>query len=67
MLSKNEEMTAALLCVAALLAGLLCVVLTGCDRIIESQHEPHFDAVMPQSKYEMHDLTIPLNDMENIT
>ena len=65
MLSKNEEMKAALLCVVALLVGVLCVVLTGCDRLVDS--EPHFDVVIPQSKYEMHDLTFPLNDMENIT
>jgi|TARA_R110000751_G_scaffold10305_1_gene37845 hypothetical protein len=69
MLSKNEEMTAALMCTVALLLGLLIVVLTGCDRIIESQHEPHFDAVTPQNRYEMHDLTYPSNeyDIENVT
>ena len=67
MLSKNEEMKAALLCTVALLLGLLVVVLTGCDRLIEQ--EPHFDVVIPQSKYEMHDLTYPSNDydIENVT
>ena len=65
MLSRNDEMKVALLCVVALLTGLLCVVLVGCDRLAEN--EPHYDVVIPQSKYEMHDLTIPLNDMENIT
>ena len=67
MLSRNEEMKAALLCVVALLVGLLCVVLTGCDKLIDG--EPHFDVVIPQSKYEMHDLTYPVNeyDIENIT
>jgi hypothetical protein len=66
MLSKNEEMTAALLCVAALLVGLLCVVLTGCDRLAETQ--PHYDFIVPQSEYEMHDLTYPSNeyDIDNI-
>tara|TARA_R110002110_G_scaffold47105_1_gene141740 strand:- start:203 stop:490 length:288 start_codon:yes stop_codon:yes gene_type:complete len=64
MLSKNEEMKAALLCVVALLVGLFCVVLTGCDRLIESQHEPHFDIVIPPSKYEMHDLTYPSNEYD---
>ena len=57
MLNKDEELKTALLCVVALLAGLLCVVLVGCDRLAES--EPHFDVVIPQSKYEMHDLTYP--------
>ena len=57
MLSRNEEMKVALLCTAALLFGLLVVVLTGCDRLIEQ--EPHCDVVIPQSKYEMHDLTDP--------
>jgi|TARA_R110001583_G_scaffold12753_2_gene56220 hypothetical protein len=65
MLSKNEEMKAALFCVVALLAGLLCVILVGCDRLAES--EPHYDLIIPDSKYEMHDLSYPLNDMENIT
>jgi hypothetical protein len=64
MLNKNTEakaylsgVPAALLCTISLLLGLLVVVLTGCDRLIES--EPHFDIVIPQSKYEMHDLTYP--------
>ena len=65
MLSKNEEMKAALFCVVALLAGLLCVILVGCDRLAES--EPHYDLIIPDSKYDMHDLSYPLNDMENIT
>ena len=67
MLSRNEEMKVALLCTVALLFGLLVVVLTGCDRLIEQ--EPHFDAVIPQSMYEMHDLTYPSSeyDIENIT
>jgi len=65
MLSKNEEMKAALFCVVALLAGLLCVILVGCDRLAES--EPHYDLIIPNSKYDMHDLSYPLNDMENIT
>mgnify|MGYP003638431804 CR=1 FL=1 len=66
MLNKNEEMTAALLCVVVLLVGLLVVVLTGCDRIIDG--EPKFDLVIPQSEYEMHDLTYPSNeyDINNI-
>ena len=58
-------MKAALFCVVALLAGLLCVILVGCDRLAES--EPHYDLIIPDSKYEMHDLSYPLNDMENIT
>ena len=62
MLSKNEEMKAALLCVVALLVGLLCVVLTGCDRLIDG--EPHFDVVIPQSEYEMHDLTYPASEYD---
>jgi len=66
MLSKNEEMTAALLCTVALLLGLLAVVLTGCDKFIDG--EPKFDLVIPQSEYEMHDLTYPSNeyDINNI-
>ena len=66
MLSKNEEMTAALLCVAALLVGLLCVILVGCDRLAETQ--PHYDLIIPVSEYEMHDLTYPSNeyDINNI-
>ena len=65
MLNRNEEMKAALLCVVALLAGLLCVILVGCDRLAES--EPHYDFIIPSSEYDMHDLSYPLNDMENIT
>jgi hypothetical protein len=68
MLNKNEELKTALLCTVALLLGLLVVVLTGCDRIIESQHEPHYDLIIPISEYEMHDLTYPSNeyDINNI-
>ena len=62
MLSKNEEMKVALLCTAALLFSLLVVVLTGCDSLIEQ--EPHFDVVIPQSKYEMHDLTYPAQEYD---
>ena len=66
MLNRNEEMKVALLCTAALLLGLLVVVLTGCDKLIDG--EPHFDIVIPQSEYEMHDLTYPSNeyDIDNI-
>ena len=66
MLNRNEEMKVALLCTVALLLGLLVVVLTGCDKLIDG--EPHFDVVIPQSKYEMHDLTYPSNeyDIDNI-
>ena len=66
MLSKNEEMTAALLCVVVLLGGLLCVILVGCDRLAETQ--PHYDLTIPISEYEMHDLTYPSNeyDINNI-
>ena len=66
MLSKNSEMKTALLCVAALLVGLLCVALTGCDRLAES--EPHYDFIIPSSEYDMHDLSYPSTeyDMENI-
>ena len=60
MLNRNEELKTALLCVVALLVGLLCVVLTGCDKLIDG--EPHFDVVIPQSKYEMHDLTYLVNE-----
>jgi hypothetical protein len=62
MLSKNEEMTAALLCTVALLLGLLAVVLTGCDKFIDG--EPKFDLVIPQSEYEMHDLTYPASEYD---
>ena len=66
MLNRNEELKTALLCVVALLVGLLVVVLTGCDKLIDG--EPHFDIVIPQSEYEMHDLTYPSNeyDIDNI-
>jgi hypothetical protein len=62
MLNKNEELKTALLCVVALLAGLLCVALTGCDKFIEG--EPKFDLVIPQSEYEMHDLTYPASEYD---
>ena len=62
MLNRNEELKTALLCVVALLAGLLCVALTGCDKFIEG--EPKFDLVIPQSEYEMHDLTYPANEYD---
>ncbi len=62
MLNRNEEMKVALLCTAALLFGLLVVVLTGCDKLIDG--EPHFDLVIPQSEYEMHDLTYPSNEYD---
>jgi hypothetical protein len=62
MLSKNEEMTVALMCTVVLLFGLLIVVLTGCDKIING--EPHFDLVIPQSEYEMHDLTHPASEYD---
>ena len=62
MLNRNEELKTALLCVVALLAGLLCVVLTGCDKFIEG--EPKFDLVIPQSEYEMHDLTYPASEYD---
>ena len=67
MLNKNEELGTALVCVVVLLIGVLIVVLTGCDKIIDG--EPQFDLVIPQSEYEMHDLTYPSNDydIENIT
>ena len=69
MLNKNEELKTALLCAVALLLGLLVAVLTGCDRLIESQHEPRYDFIIPISEYEMHDLTYPLNEynIENVT
>ena len=41
---------AALLFTIVLLLGLLAMVLTGCDRIIES--EPHFDLVIPAVELE---------------
>ena len=62
MLNKNEELKTALVCVVALLLGVLIVVLTGCDKIIDG--EPHFDLVIPQSEYEMHDLTYPSNEYD---
>ena len=62
MLNRNEELKTALLCVVALLAGLLCVVLTGCDKFIDG--EPKFDLVIPQSEYEMHDLTYPASEYD---
>ena len=62
MLNRNDELKTALLCVVALLAGLLCVVLTGCDKFIEG--EPKFDLVIPQSEYEMHDLTYPASEYD---
>ena len=67
MLNRDEELKTALLCVVVLLVGLLCVVLTGCDRLAETQ--PHYDFIIPQSEYEMHDLTYPTNeyDIEKIT
>jgi len=67
MLNKNEEMTTALLCVVALLVGLLCVVLTGCSKPTETVKQA--DIIIPHSKYEMHDLTYPLNehDTKSIT
>ena len=62
MLNKNEELKTALFCVVALLVGLLCVVLTGCDKFIDG--EPKFDLVIPQSEYEMHDLTFPVTEYD---
>jgi len=62
MLNRNDELKTALLCVVALLAGLLCVVLTGCDKFIDG--EPKFDLVIPQSEYEMHDLTYPASEYD---
>ena len=62
MLNKNEELKMALLCTVALLLGILIVVLTGCDKIIDG--EPQFDLVIPQSEYEMHDLTYPASEYD---
>ena len=62
MLNKNEEMMTALLCVVALLVGLLCVVLTGCSKPIETVKQT--DVVIPESKYEMHDLTYPSHEYD---
>ena len=57
MSNKNEEFQVVLLFTAALLIGLLIVVLAGCDELIKQ--EPF---------YEMHDLTHPMSeyDIENI-
>jgi len=67
MLNKNEELKTALLCAVALLLGLLVVVLTGCNKPIETVKQA--DVVIPQNKYEMHDLTYPSNeyDTNNVT
>ena len=67
MLNRDEELKTALLCVVAMLVGLLCVVLSGCDRLAETQ--PHYDLVIPESEYEMHDLTHPITeyDIKNVT
>ena len=62
MLNKNEELKTALLCAVALLLGLLVVVLTGCNKPTETLKQA--DVVMPESKYEMHDLTYPLNEYD---
>jgi hypothetical protein len=62
MLNKNEELKTALVCVVVLLIGVLIVVLTGCDKIIDG--EPQFDLVIPQSEYEMHDLTYPASEYD---
>ena len=62
MLNKNEELGTALVCVVVLLIGVLIVVLTGCDKIIDG--EPQFDLVIPQSEYEMHDLTYPAREYD---
>jgi hypothetical protein len=67
MLNKNEELKTALLCVVALLVGVLCVLLAGCDKVIEG--DTQLESIIPASKYEMHDLTYPASeyDIEKIT
>tara|TARA_R110000744_G_scaffold200726_1_gene319854 strand:- start:194 stop:418 length:225 start_codon:yes stop_codon:yes gene_type:complete len=74
MLNKNTEAKAYLSGVPAvlvftivLLLGLLVIVLTGCDNLIKQ--EPFYELTTPQSEYEMHDLTHPLNEynIENVT
>ena len=76
MLNKNTEakaylsgLPAVLVFATVCLLASLVIALTGCDRIIESQHEPHYDFIIPISEYEMHDLTYPSNDydIENVT
>jgi len=67
MLNRNEELKTATLCVFALLVGLLCVLLMGCDKVIEG--DAQLESIIPTSKYEMHDLTYPVSeyDVEKIT
>ncbi len=62
MLNKNEELKMALLCTVALLLGILIVVLTGCDKIIEK--DVQLETIIPTSKYEMHDLTYPASEYD---
>jgi hypothetical protein len=57
MSNKNTEpkaylsvVPAALVFTIVLLLSLLAIVLTGCDRIIQS--EPHFDLVIPPTELE---------------
>ena len=67
MLNREEELKTALLCVVALLAGVLCVLLVGCNKVIEG--DVQLESIIPTSKYEMHDLTYPVSeyDVEKIT
>ena len=67
MLNREEELKTALLCVVALLAGVLFVLLAGCDKVIEG--DAQLESIIPASKYEMHDLTYPVSeyDVEKIT
>ena len=73
MSNKNTEakaylsgLPAVLVFATVCLLASLVIALTGCDRIIDG--EPKFDLVIPQSEYEMHDLTYPSNeyDINNI-
>jgi len=62
MLNKNEDLKTALFCIVALLLGLLAIVLTGCEKLVEQ--EPFYELTTPHSQYEMHDLTYPLNEYD---
>jgi hypothetical protein len=66
MSNKNQEFQAVLLFIAALLIGLLIVVLAGCDELIKQ--EPFYEMTTPQNEHKMHDLTHPNHEykIENV-